>query len=724
VRSIYDIRNRWYVNALGSGQQLQNPSFESTRRDGEDVELQLFEVDDATGTFLVRQAPANFEMRFTAKRALNWGGPAVVYEPVWSWVPQAAVYRGSPRFDTDELTAMFVSASAVTRVTDDAEMIEQGIAMAFVENNHTLVTADLGRLIALSAGADKTATVAPGLGAASESIYVLCASEEHKITLVQGAGVTITPDTGLTMEITTGVVLQLLRTGANAWRLRVPDELASVTLMAEWTWRDLDVPGSLPTSTKRAEWIVHNDVNRGNEAAPRAPGAITEYITSLEVEANYVKATEPQSFNSDQKAQARTNIGAIGDTEVVKHVAQTLSPDQSAQARSNIGAASQSALDTTNSTASALATTVSGKASDATVTALAGTVATLSGNALKKTDTSLSDEDRALFRSNIGAMATNAAAVRTRLAATWNAAGNGTTVHLNGLMNTTQGTGTARNVVLLGTGITITSISGSTITSAGHGRTNGEWVQFTATTFPAPLVVGDWYCVRDATTNTFAVSATAGGAAITLSGAISVLKVLPPARAFYRLRRIGYVSVATAGGTCGTRHAALQWARSVDPALGGWTYSARFGISDAAAVANARMFVGMAARPSAGSLPNANPSTNANIIGIGADTGDTNLSIMHNDSSGTATKVALGASFPANTRNTDAYELQLICNADLSITYKVKNLISGASASGNLATDLPLAELELLAPQIWRNNGTTALAVAIDILDQQITQAA
>lgn len=724
MRSIYDIRNRLYVHTLGSGQQLQTPTYESTRRDAEEVELQLFEVDDATGTYVVRQAPTNFEMIFAAKRSLNWGGPAVVYEPVWSWVPQDAVYRGAPNFDTDELTAMFVQALAVTRFTDDTELIEQGIAQAFVGDNHTLATADLGRLIACSAAADKTVTVPPSLGAAAESIYVLCASEADKITLVQGSGVTITPDTGLSLEITTGVVLQLLRTGANAWRLRVPDELASVELMAEWTWRDLDKPGSKPTSTRRAVWIVHNDVNRGNEASPQTPGAITQYITALETEANYVKATEPQSFNSDQKAQARTNIAAIGDTEVVKHVAQTLSPNQAAQARDNIGAAAQTALATTNSTATALATTVATKASAATVTALASTVSTLSAAALKKTDAGLSDEDKALFRENIGAAATGASALRTRLAARWNAVGNSTVVHIDGFNNTTQGTTTARDVVLLGTGLAISSISGSTLTSNAHGQSNGAAVQFTATTFPAGLAALTWYWLRDVTTNTFAVAATPGGAAITLSGSISLLKVLPPARPFYRLRRVGFISVATAGGICGTRHAALQWARSIDPTLGGWTYSARFGVSDAAAVANARMFVGMTAQPSAGSLPNANPSTNGNIIGLGADVGDTNLSIMHNDASGTATKIALGTSFPANTRNTDAYELQLICNADLSITYKVKNLTSGATASGNLATDLPLAEVELLAPQIWRNNGTTALPVAIDIIDQQITQGA
>ena len=82
-----------------------------------------------------------------------------------------------------------------------------------------------------------------------------------------------------------------------------------------------------------------------------------------------------------------------------------------------------------------------------------------------------------------------------------------------------------------------------------------------------------------------------------------------------------------------------------------------FGISDAAAVANARMFVGL--NTTTASMSNAEPSSQTNCIGLGADAGETTFSIMHNDGSGAATKIALGANFPADTRNADIYALTL-----------------------------------------------------------------
>ncbi len=41
-------------------------------------------------------------------------------------------------------------------------------------------------------------------------------------------------------------------------------------------------------------------------------------------------------------------------------------------------------------------------------------------------------------------------------------------------------------------------------------------------------------------------------------------------------------------------------------------------------------------------------------------------------------------------------------------------LNTGDVASGSLTADLPVNN-QLMAPHFWRNNGTTALAVAIDV---------
>jgi hypothetical protein len=187
---------------------------------------------------------------------------------------------------------------------------------------------------------------------------------------------------------------------------------------------------------------------------------------------------------------------------------------------------------------------------------------------------------------------------------------------------------------------------------------------------------------------------------------------------FTTMRRLAFVSAATAGSSAGTRHNALQFWRGNAAGLGGFFYTARFGISDAAAVANARMFVGLYG--SAAVIGNVNPSTLTNIIGVGTDSAQTTLRIMYNDAAGAASTIDLGANFPANTLSTDMYELVLYTPPNgSSISYRVTRLNTGDKVEGTLATDIP-ANTQLLSPQVWRNNGTTLAAVAIDLVSQYI----
>jgi hypothetical protein len=177
------------------------------------------------------------------------------------------------------------------------------------------------------------------------------------------------------------------------------------------------------------------------------------------------------------------------------------------------------------------------------------------------------------------------------------------------------------------------------------------------------------------------------------------------------LRRMGYVSAATAGSSAGIRIAALQHMRNGQI---GFNFSCRFGVSDAATVANSRLFVGLYASTSV--IGNVNPSTLLDMVGVGADAGETNLSIMHNDASGTATKVDLGANFPAQTVSADAYDARFFApdGASGKIYYYVRRVGTANIATGALTTNVPTAGA-LMAMQAWRNNGTTALAVGLDV---------
>ncbi|MCC6071452.1 hypothetical protein ACFSQU_18085 [Massilia sp. GCM10020059] len=183
------------------------------------------------------------------------------------------------------------------------------------------------------------------------------------------------------------------------------------------------------------------------------------------------------------------------------------------------------------------------------------------------------------------------------------------------------------------------------------------------------------------------------------------------------LRRIGSVSAAAAGSSCGSLQVPLQWCRGYlldTVGVGGFLAVYRFGCSDQATVAGARSFVGMTGVTT--KIANVDPSSLINIIGVGTDSGDANLQIMHNDASGVATKVDLGPNFPDHTLSADVYELALFsAPASAEVGWQVTRLNTGHMASGTISTNLP-TDTKLLAPQFWRNNGPTALAVEQDIV--------
>jgi hypothetical protein len=182
---------------------------------------------------------------------------------------------------------------------------------------------------------------------------------------------------------------------------------------------------------------------------------------------------------------------------------------------------------------------------------------------------------------------------------------------------------------------------------------------------------------------------------------------------FTMAKRIGYVSAATVGGSCGMYKNTAQEFIGNATNLGGFTFVCRFGISDAVAVSTGRTFVGMTSATS--SLANVNPSTLLNILGVGSDSGDTTLSVMFNGSYGTATKVSCGANFPANTIKMDLFEVIVFVKAnDTTVYFQVTNLSTDAVFNTSTTLKIPV-NTQLLTWQAWRNNGTTALAVGLDI---------
>jgi hypothetical protein len=211
-----------------------------------------------------------------------------------------------------------------------------------------------------------------------------------------------------------------------------------------------------------------------------------------------------------------------------------------------------------------------------------------------------------------------------------------------------------------------------------------------------------WAAVGNATTVTTQDSTTfnIGGTAIAANVATT--------DAYTEKVRVDYLQAVAATTAIATaRTAAALWYRGAIAGRGGFRARARIGNATGAANATHRGFFGL--QGGIATLTDVNPSTLLNMLGLGWDAGDVNLSMMSNAGSGTATKSTLGTSFPRPTVDRTAmWDLEISCAAnDTLVSYKVTNLINGAVASGSLTTNLPV-NTTLLAWHMYASAGGTS----------------
>ena len=146
--------------------------------------------------------------------------------------------------------------------------------------------------------------------------------------------------------------------------------------------------------------------------------------------------------------------------------------------------------------------------------------------------------------------------------------------------------------------------------------------------------------------------------------------------------------------------------------VGGFFYYTRWAMSTA--VANQRTAIGLWAATGA-TATTTQPSTLTNCVLMGNDLADTNYQIMHNDASGTCTKIDLGASFPIG-NTSDVFDLSFFTPPNgSSITYRVINLRTNDEVSGVITTDL-VPSTTMMTYHCYANNGGTASAVVLEIM--------
>lgn len=206
---------------------------------------------------------------------------------------------------------------------------------------------------------------------------------------------------------------------------------------------------------------------------------------------------------------------------------------------------------------------------------------------------------------------------------------------------------------------------------------------------------------------TFSVAGNVSTAA--LSGTAAAISITNTS-VLTRTIRTQIPTSSTVGSKAGIRTASLRHAVGQ-----GFNFSVGWCIQDAAYVVGAKQFHGLLPVSTLGTLSNLVDNVSLiNFIGVGSDAADLNLQVFYNDATGTASKIDLGANFPAN-RTVGAaldkfYIFDLYNDPDTTtVKYRITDRVTGNTAQGTLTTDLPAADV-LLAPQSIRTNGVTALA--------------
>jgi hypothetical protein len=179
------------------------------------------------------------------------------------------------------------------------------------------------------------------------------------------------------------------------------------------------------------------------------------------------------------------------------------------------------------------------------------------------------------------------------------------------------------------------------------------------------------------------------------------------------------VTTAATTAVAGFRHAAAQWFLGASGRkFGGFHFVCRFGpATGAAANTTRRGFCGFSSIVTAST--DVNPSTLANIIGVGCDSTDTTYQIMHKNGTATATKINTGIVKSA-ADVTEVYELAMFNPPGSSqVTFEFTNLTTDAVFRHTATTNLP-ASTTLLAPQLYYSVGGVSSVIGAALMSMYI----
>jgi len=179
------------------------------------------------------------------------------------------------------------------------------------------------------------------------------------------------------------------------------------------------------------------------------------------------------------------------------------------------------------------------------------------------------------------------------------------------------------------------------------------------------------------------------------------------------IRRWRVTSAALITGSSSDERAPVKLCfRGNAAGLGGWTYTNRISLATLQASANG--FFGMLSSTSALAVTQ-EINTLTNCIGFGFTNGvDTNWQVIHNDESGTVTKVDMGADFPvSNFGNVYTFFIYAEANGSF-VGMRAVNETTGIDYEVELTTNIPASTTFLSVRNYMNNGATVAATVAYD----------
>ena len=189
------------------------------------------------------------------------------------------------------------------------------------------------------------------------------------------------------------------------------------------------------------------------------------------------------------------------------------------------------------------------------------------------------------------------------------------------------------------------------------------------------------------------------GAIFTTVGTIGGLVAVAtdPSGGFVQgMRRVGLEAASSSSAVAGVYANTAQWTRGDAAGKGGFYMAFRWapGIGQASTT---RGFCGVTSLTSA--LTDAEPSTQTDVFGMGWDTADTKIQLMHREGSGTVQKYAMSFDKPSATDG-DAYQFEIYAPPNgSSVSWRLQRLSDGAFDFDTYSSAIP-AQGTFLAPRI------------------------